>query len=105
MRTRLDWALMVGGGLLVAALTMLAGALVQHLRADDALLHQVIVPVLQFNVQKGHLEPLPGPVAAEAAPAPGPPVPRCADLPVGSTTPCSGPAPAPAPATPVKKAP
>ena len=27
MRTRLDWALMVGGGLLVAALTMLAGAL------------------------------------------------------------------------------
>lgn len=68
MKTARDWWLMIGGGTLTAVLVFVLILWVQHLRDDEVLLHQVIVPVLQYNVQQGKLLAMPAPQAAPPAP-------------------------------------
>lgn len=72
MRYWTDWVWMVIGGLVVAVVVFLGLLGWQHYQTDDALLHEVILPVLQYNVQQGRLLPLPAPQAAPQAPAPAP---------------------------------
>lgn len=65
------WLGLIVVGLLAGAAGVVLALQIEHWRADEADVHLMKL-VLQYNVQRGHLEPLPGPGGPPTAPTPAP---------------------------------